>query len=114
MMKQRTILNIASQFSTSPAGRYRTDGIESGQVFREDLLAPALKEAEIVEVNLDGTDGYGSSFLEETFGGLLRSRDLALGQFAARVHLIANDDPSLLDEILGYVADEERRQSGRN
>jgi len=35
-------------------------------------LIPALKEYEKVIVDLDGTSGYGSSFLEEAFGGLVR------------------------------------------
>jgi len=66
------VLNIAKQFSRSPAGRYLTDGPFSGQAFRENLLLPALRQSETVEVQLDGALGFGSSFLEEAFGGLVR------------------------------------------
>jgi hypothetical protein len=55
-----------------------SDGGYSGEWFRDDILAPALREAaansEILTIVLDGTSGYGSSFLEEAFGGLIRRR----------------------------------------
>lgn len=70
------ILNIAKQFSRSPAGRYLTDGPYSGQAFRDNLLLPALQQSEKVEVQLDGALGFGSSFLEEAFGGLVREAGL--------------------------------------
>lgn len=66
------VLNIAKQFSRSPAGRYLTDGPYSGQAFRDGFLLPALMQSEIVVVQLDGALGFGSSFLEEAFGGLVR------------------------------------------
>lgn len=60
-----------------PAGRFRDDGQFSGQAFREDHLTPlwrsALVSGELVAVHLDGTLGYGSSFLEEAFGGRRRT-----------------------------------------
>lgn len=70
------VLNIAKQFSRSPAGRYLTDGPFSGQAFRETLLLPALRQSKAVEVQLDGALGFGSSFLEEAFGGLVREAGL--------------------------------------
>jgi hypothetical protein len=49
----------------------------SGEEFREELLEPALKQAieqkHVLTIILDGVSGYGSSFLEESFGGLVRS-----------------------------------------
>lgn len=71
----RTI-NISSDFTRYPGPRYAKDGPFSGEVFRCEVLAPALREATthggLVTVYLDGVAGYGSSFLEEAFGGLLR------------------------------------------
>jgi len=72
------IINIASDFSKYPAGRSRRDGKFSAEHFREDVLVPALRWAEKengrVIVLLDGVYGYSSSFLEESFGGLVRRR----------------------------------------
>ena len=63
---------IATDFSPYPAGRFRSDGPFSGEKFREEFLLPALQSSEPVTVTLAGTKGYGSSFLEEAFGGLVR------------------------------------------
>jgi len=60
------------EFSATPFGRYRTDGTESGQVFREDVLEPALEAHNHVVLNVDGVAGLPSSFWEETMGGLIR------------------------------------------
>jgi hypothetical protein len=67
------IISVAQAFSPYPAGRFRTDGPYSGEAFREDILVPALRTGEAVTVHLSGTSGYGSSFLEEAFGGLVRN-----------------------------------------
>jgi hypothetical protein len=63
-------------FAINPGPRYRTEGKHSGEAFREDVLRQAFVEArergESLTVDLDGTGGYASSFLEEAFGGLVR------------------------------------------
>jgi hypothetical protein len=66
------IINIAKDFSKYPAGRFITDGEYSGEQFREDILIPALENEDTIIIELDGTLGYGSSFLDEAFGGLIR------------------------------------------
>ena len=70
-------------YAVAPGGRYRKDGPFSGEQFRDDILVPKLLAAadrnEEVVVELDGVAGYGSSFLEEVFGGLIR-RDVMARQ----------------------------------
>jgi hypothetical protein len=66
------IINIAKQFSRFPAGRFLEDGPNTGARFRDELLRPALEKYDRVIVEMDGVVGYGSSFLEEAFGGLVR------------------------------------------
>ncbi|MBH1510730.1 STAS-like domain-containing protein [Stenotrophomonas maltophilia] len=65
-------IDISRDFSKVPAGRFITDGDFSGEIFRDKLLVPALHEYDKVQIILDNTAGYGSSFLEEAFGGLIR------------------------------------------
>lgn len=76
--KETIKISIAKNFSEYPGGRYKTDGSASGEEFRDRILIPKLKEASqkdtIVEVNFDDVCGFGSSFLEEAFGGLIRSK----------------------------------------
>lgn len=66
-------ISIARQFSETPAGRYVSDGPASGQRFREEVLLPALRAGKNISIDLDGAVGFGSSFLEEAFGGLVRA-----------------------------------------
>lgn len=68
-------IKVAS-FTKYPGPRYRVHGDFSGEEFREEWLIPALKasieQGSDVKVIMDGVAGYGSGFLEESFGGLVR------------------------------------------
>ena len=70
-MNKKTIV-IVDDFDPHPYGRTPEDGESSGEKFREELLAPALKHYEYVHVDLTGYNRYGRSFLDEAFGGLIR------------------------------------------
>ncbi|WP_247997406.1 STAS-like domain-containing protein [Brucella tritici] len=65
-------ISIANNFTKYPGGRYRKHGKGSGEEFRDVWLVPALENNEQLTIELDGTAGYSSSFLEEAFGGLVR------------------------------------------
>jgi len=67
-----TIINVSKDFSKFPAGRYKTDGEFSGELFRDSLLLPAFRNSQKITVFLDGVIGYSSSFLMEAFGGLVK------------------------------------------
>jgi hypothetical protein len=81
-------------FAPSPGGRFVSDGEFSGEWFRDEILVPALRTAnsdsEPVVVILDGTSGYGSSFLEEAFGGLVRLRRVTPGTVRELLKIEAN------------------------
>lgn len=66
-----------STYSKAPGPRYRNDGPHSAQEYREEILGPELKDAietkSVLTVILSGVAGYGSSFLDEAFAGLLRA-----------------------------------------
>lgn len=66
------LISIATDFSKTPAGRFSTDGPSSGEAFRKRLLEPSLRKNARIVVDLNNTLGFGSSFLEEAFGGLVR------------------------------------------
>ena len=65
-------VEIAKEFSIYPAGRSPQDGPNSGERFRKEFLEAPLRADEKICVILDGARSYGSSFLEEAFGGLVR------------------------------------------
>ena len=100
-------ISIARDYSKTPGGRFKKEGSFSGEDFRESVLLPAYKMAkekdEILEVNLDGGYGYGSSFLEEAFGGLVRQ--IRSDDVIKRILIISNEEPRLIDDIKGYMED---------
>ncbi|MEZ8169315.1 MULTISPECIES: STAS-like domain-containing protein [Vibrio] len=96
-------INI-KDFSVFPGPRFIDLGDFSGEEFRDSVLIPALEKSNVV-VNLDGVFGFGSSFLEEVFGGLVRKGIPREKVIFVRNNLVSNDDPSLLSEIHEYIDD---------
>jgi len=102
------VIHIAKEFSPYPVGRFHDDGPDSGQRFREQFLEPPLAAGENLKVDLSGTEGFGSSFLDESFGGVVRKFNFTEEDVRKRLLLVADDDPvdqSYLQETLGYIAD---------
>ena len=81
------------------------DGQFSGEEFREDVLMKHyqefLKSPFVLKLVLDGTVGYGPSFLEESIGGLTRK----IGKDAVLKFLRFSslEEPFLIDEIEFYI-----------
>lgn len=99
---ESSVIDIATDFTRYPGGRYRTDGNYSGERFRDEFLVPALKTGRVV-VKLDGTAGYGSSFLEEAFGGLARSGLFDVEELLRRIEFVSSD-ASIVEEIREYIS----------
>lgn len=94
-------IRVAQDFSRYPAGRFVKDGPFSGELFRNKHLKPALQEQEHLVVDLDGARGYGSSFLEEAFGGLVRD-GIPKSDLAKKLTIQVTNQ-SLKREILEYI-----------
>lgn len=97
---------IAKQYTKKPGGRFRKEGEYSGEDFRETILKKeyeiSKKNKEELVVNLDGGYGYGSSFLEEAFGGLVRTLndvDISI------IKIISDEEPQLVDDVYKYLQD---------
>lgn len=62
-------------FAEYPGPRYKRQGDFSGEEYYITVLNPAFakcyQQHEKLEINLDGTAGYPSSFLDEAFGELI-------------------------------------------
>lgn len=105
-----TIVNVARDFTKYPAGRKKSAGPTSGEEFRERFLLPYITNLTKVVIELDGVIGYGSSFLEEAFGGAVRTTGISREQFDALVEL-RSADQALLTEIREYVSEAARRKN---
>lgn len=93
-------------FTQFPGARFKQLGPFSGEEFRDDYLLPAIEKYDSdVQINLDGVFGYGSSFLEEIFGGAVRKGCSKETIRAIVNNLVSDDDPDLIDEIDEYVKD---------
>lgn len=103
----KIIINISSDFSKTPGPRYKFEGDFSGEKFKEEILnekfEQAVKENKSIIINLDNTYGYGTSFLEEAFGGL--SRIYGKETVLKHIEFISKEEPYLIDDIKGYIND---------
>ena len=102
------------QFSEYPGGRYRHISEFSGEEFRETVLEPALKSGGSVVVDLDGVVGYGSSFLEEVFGGIVRAKKWLSKDEVDRHLKIASQRQSWLVEAYQYIDEQLARSEKMN
>lgn len=100
-------IRIASEFSKYPAGRFLRDGPYSGEAFRKKFLEPNIRSHDKVIIEMDGARGYGSSFLEEAFGGLVR-KGFAKQELKERLEIRASNK-SLPVEVFDFIdrADQE-------
>lgn len=96
----RRLFKIAEEYTKTPGGRTPADGPYSGEDFREKHLKPMFVEAKSsgggLAIDFDGGYGYSPSFLEESFGGLVRElKDESI----ADIELISKEEPGLIDKI---------------
>lgn len=99
-------INIATDYTKTPGGRFISEGEYSGQAFREKVLKPkflqALENNDQLTVILDGGYGYATSFLEEAFGGLAREmRNSKIKD----IIIISEEEPQLISKIQQYITD---------
>lgn len=108
-------LIIAKEYTKTPGPRNEREGSFSGEVFRKDILSPKLNSAigmnKALLVDLDGTAGYGTSFLEEAFGGLIRNEGLTLQQVKKYLVLKSEEEPYLIEDINNYLVDASNEQN---
>lgn len=108
-----TITIFVKDFSIVPGSRELDEGkkAHSGEEFRNVYLEPEFKkiidkDSKII-VNLDGTIGYGTSWLEEVFGGLARKYGSEMVK--NKLEFISEEEPYLIDDINEYIKDAQER-----
>ena len=101
-------INVRDDFSPYPGSRKEEASLFSGEAFRNECLLPALDIAKRVTVELDGTQGYGSSWLEEAFGGVVRDG------YDPSVILLVSEDAELINEINDYIREAKERKEAQN
>ncbi|MEO4109705.1 STAS-like domain-containing protein [Acinetobacter pittii] len=103
------VISVANDFYPRPSGRYLKDGQYTGEAFRNRVLIPRLQEIkesghdEALIVDFSDVTMAGSSFLEEAFGGLVRTK-LFTKDFLKKVLIIKSPRrPVINDRIELYI-----------
>ena len=107
---------IAKEFGRTPSARKEEEGKLSGRELRA-ILVPLIKKAiergVCFSIDMDGTAGYGTSFLEEVFGGLIRNADFTLKELEQCLTIKSEEDPDLTEAIWGNIKDAEEERISR-
>jgi len=99
----KKILVRVLDFTEYPGVRYKEQGDnDTGEDFYFKIINPsfqkALEENKMLEIDLDGTAGYASSFLDESFGNLVY--DFPYNEILSRLVIKSNEEPDWIDIII--------------
>lgn len=102
---EKIVIRISAEFANTPGSRNIEEGAFSGEEFLNNKLRPKFEEATAnqtkILVDLDDTEGYATSFLEEAFGGL--ARIFGIQEVLNTLEFKSNDEPLLINEIISYI-----------
>lgn len=108
-------ISIAQKFTRTPGPRYIKEGKFSGELFRKtilkDIVSEAITKNEELTIVLDGAAGYGTSFLEEAFGGLIREDKIPYNDLKRVLVFVTKEEPYLEDDINEYLEDAAKETS---
>ena len=100
-------IKISEEFSRFPGARNYSDGNYSGEEFFDKILdsrfAQALAAKSKLTVDLDGTEGYATSFLDEAFTRL--AKKYTVRETLNNLIIISNEEPEWIDEIKTYISE---------
>lgn len=102
MEKSDIIFVVARDFSRTPSARIVEEGKFPGTELRDKitpLIKKALKDGVGFVIDLDGAAGYGTSFLEEVFGGLIRNENFSYKELSKVLKIKSDEEPELIEEI---------------
>lgn len=97
-MSEKTANRIRiADFSEFPGGRFRSNGPNSGEEFRESVLSRYLDDDKPVVIDFDGVFTVAPSFLEEAFGPAMTQ--LGREAFQKKFQMVATEDPDILNDL---------------
>ena len=98
------VINISTQFTTSPGSRKIVQGPFSGEEFRNRFLNDAFASGDKIKIIFDGALGYPPAFLEEIFGQLTRDNtQFSETEILNRFEFVSNNDPKLIKDVSRYI-----------
>lgn len=111
------ILIRVIDFTEYPGVRYRHQGNkDTGEDFYYEKIKPsfqqAINEDKTLIVDLDGTAGYASSFLDESFGNLVY--DFSYEEVKKRLQIKSNEEPDWIEIIFEQTLIEWNKKKKHN
>ena len=107
---------LIRSFSEYPGPRYDIQGEHSGEEFYHSVLnqlfVGALQSKQKIEIVLDGTAGYASSFLDQAFGSLVY--DFGQESVERFVSIISSEEPDWISLIRQKVYVEWQNRRNKN
>lgn len=99
-------IKVSEDYTKTPGGRLSSSGKYSAEIFRDTILIPRLEEAilkkEKLIIDFDGLYGCGISFLEESFGGLIR-KGYKINDILDNIEFISNEDNTIIPNIMQSI-----------
>ena len=109
-------IKVAADFTRTPGHRSPDDGLFSGELFLKDILSPVFQDCynlnDLLFVDLDGTAGYATSFLEASFGGL--ARIYPIDEVLKRIRIICVSEPYLVEEVDAYIKEARNKKANEH
>ena len=103
-----------SNFTIAPGARYIEEGPDSGERYRNEIVEPNYKQAVSTDskliIDIDGCEGYPSSFFNEAFGGLMRrlreegDSQITLEKLWETI-ILTSTVPAKIDRVKRYATD---------
>jgi hypothetical protein len=117
MESQVNKIKIKNDYNEYTGPRYCNQGAASGEDFYHTMLNDAFslvyREGKMLEIDLDDTAGYLSSFLDEAFGNLIF--DFTVEIVKPRIKIISTQEPDWEAMIINDVfQDWENRRVSNN
>ncbi|WP_425641444.1 STAS-like domain-containing protein [Marinomonas gallaica] len=92
-----------SDYMRYPGPRYKKLGPDSGEMLRDDIIWPLFAKDHDLVINLD-VKGFGSSFLDEAFTGLVLNYGLKRSDIEFLLeNLMCESDCTIVEEIREYI-----------
>lgn len=107
-MEKELIKIRVLDFAEYPGVRYIEQGDDTGEAFYMEIIKPQFQKCidgdKILEVDLDGTAGYASSFLDECFGNLVY--DFDYDEIIKRLKIVSKEESDWEDIIFNETLPE--------
>lgn len=99
-------------YTEYPGPRYQYQGNNSGEEFYYEIVkkgfAEAIESDKMLEIDLDGTAGYASSFIDESIGNLVF--DFELDQINNRLSIVSTVEPDWKDIVFNDIIPEWKKK----